>query len=272
MIGAVVSSGTGKLATGDTLCDPRSPILLDAMTVPCAYLSRMHDRLESPRERRRLAETLARVVRAWSESSVRAGLGTGDPGLIDEIYAPTIGLVPIGAIGMTVFAIDLYFAASNVPPAVEPWSLASFLVQPHHWRVMADLALLALFAGIYSVPMYALIQLRSKPSHRARIIAANNILNALFMIASSILVGVLLQVGFSIPEVFFVVGVLNAIVAFHIFMIVPEYLLRFVAYVLTHVVYRLRVKGDDHIPTQGAAILVCNHVSFVDAVLLMAAG
>ena len=98
---------------------------------------------------------------------------------------------------------------------------------------MADLALLSLFAGLYSVPMYALIQLRSQPSHRARIIAANNILNALFMIVSSLIVGALLAANFTIPQVFLVTGLLNAVVAFYIFMLVPEYFLRFVAFIVT---------------------------------------
>jgi 1-acyl-sn-glycerol-3-phosphate acyltransferase len=128
-----------------------------------------------------------------------------------------------------------------------------------------------LFAGIYSVPMYALIQLRSQPTHRARIIAANNILNALFMIVSALSVGVLLGAGLTIPQVFLAVGLANALVAAYIFLIVPEYLLRFVAFVLTRCIYRFHVRGEDHIPSQGAAILVCNHVSFIDAVLLMAA-
>ena len=97
---------------------------------------------------------------------------------------------------------------------------------------MADLALLSLFAGLYSVPMYALIQLRAQPTHRARIIAANNILNALFMIASAVIAGALLQVRVHDPA-----GVsgrsasLNAVVAIYIFLLVPEYLLRFIAFV-----------------------------------------
>ena len=119
--------------------------------------------------------------------------------------------------------------------------------------------------------MYALIQLRSQPTHRARIIAANNILNALFMIASSVIAGALLKAGFTIPQIFLFTGIANAVVAFYIFMLVPEYLLRFVAWVLSHFVYRFDVKGEEHIPAEGAAVLVCNHVSFIDAVLLMAA-
>jgi 1-acyl-sn-glycerol-3-phosphate acyltransferase len=181
-----------------------------------------------------------------------------------------IGLVPLGAIGMSVFAVDLYFSSRGLPASALQ-SLTQFLAQPAHWRVMLDLGLLSLFTGIYSVPMYALIQLRSLPTHRARIIAANNILNALFMIVSSLLVGVMLKLGLSIPQIFLAVALLNAVVALYIFLIVPEYLLRFLAFVLTRFVYRFKVEGAEHIPTQGAAVLVCNHVSYVDAVLLMAA-
>ena len=200
-------------------------------------------------------------------------IGIGAGALLCEMLSRRhveIGLVPLGAIGMSVFSIDLYFASRGLPPATL-LTLGQFMAQAAHWRVLADLALLSLFAGIYSVPMYALIQIRSQPSHRARIIAANNILNALFLIVSSIGVGALLSAGFTIPQVFLIVGLLNAVVAIYIFLLVPEYLLRFLAWMLTHVVYRFKVRGDEHIPVSGAAILVCNHVSFVDAVLLMAA-
>lgn len=199
------------------------------------------------------------------------GIGTGS--LLCEVFSRRhveIGLVPLGAIGMSVFAVDLYFASRSLPSA-EVMGLGVFLAQSAHWRVMADLLLLSLFAGLYSVPMYALIQLRSQPTHRARIIAANNILNALFMIGSSVMAGALLKSGFSIAQIFLFTGLANAVVAFYIFMLVPEYLLRFAAWVLSRLVYRFKVQGDEHIPTQGAAILACNHVSFVDAVLLMAA-
>ena len=200
-------------------------------------------------------------------------VGIGIGALLCEMLSKRhveIGLVPLGAIGMSVFSIDLYFASHALPQATM-LTLGQFMAQAAHWRVLADLGLLSLFAGIYSVPMYALIQIRSQPTHRARIIAANNILNALFMIVSSLGVGVLLGAGLSIPQVFLITGVLNALVATYIFLLMPEYLLRFVAFVLTRTIYRFKVRGDEHIPTTGAAILVCNHVSFIDAVLLMAA-
>ncbi|GAB3552201.1 MFS transporter [Noviherbaspirillum agri] len=199
------------------------------------------------------------------------GIATGS--LLCEVLSRRhveIGLVPLGAIGMTVFALDLYFATRSLPPS-ETLALGQFLALPYHWRVMADLSLLSLFAGLYSVPMYALIQLRAQPTHRARIIAANNILNALFMIASSVIVGILLKLGVTIPQVFLFIALANAVVAGYIFLLVPEYLLRFVAWVMSNLIYRFRVRGDQNIPLSGPAVLTCNHVSFIDAVLLMAA-
>jgi 1-acyl-sn-glycerol-3-phosphate acyltransferase len=201
------------------------------------------------------------------------GVGTGS--LLCEVLSRRrveIGLVPLGAIGMSVFAVDLYFAVNHLAaPAGAAWGLWDFVGQGQHVRPMIDLFMLSLSAGLYSVPMYALIQLRAIASHRARIIAANNILNALFMIVSSLIAGALLHFGVSIGGVFLITGIANAVVAGYIFCVVPEYLLRFVAFVLTRTVYRFRIQGDANIPPTGAAIVVCNHVSFVDPVLLMAA-
>ncbi len=181
-----------------------------------------------------------------------------------------IGLVPLGAIGMSVFSVDLFFATRGLPPA-DVFTLGAFIAEPAHWRVVADLALISLSTGLYSVPMYALIQMRAQPTHRARIIAANNILNALFMIGASLIAGLMLSLGASIAQIFLMVGIANAFVATYIFLLVPEYLLRFIAWVASRLVYRFKLNGDNHIPVEGAAVLVCNHVSFVDAVLLMAA-
>ena len=181
-----------------------------------------------------------------------------------------IGLVPVGAIGMSVFAFDLYLASQGVShPADAPLATVSQFLNNHaNWRVMADLALLAFSAGLYSVPMYALIQLRAKPSHRARIIAANNILNALFMIVSAVAAGAMLSSGFTIPQVFGATALLNVIVVGYLFWLMPEYLIRLVMLVVTRFVYRLRVRGEEHLPTDGPGVLICNHVSFVDAVIL----
>ncbi|HEX7932141.1 MAG TPA: MFS transporter [Paraburkholderia sp.] len=181
-----------------------------------------------------------------------------------------IGLVPLGSIGMSVFGIDLFFASHALPSAGHLLSVGEFLARAAHWRVLADLFLLAMFGGFYSVPLYALIQSRSQPSHRARIIAANNILNSLFMIVSSLMAVGLTAAGFSIPAIFLVTALLNILVATYIYSLVPEFLLRFIAWVLVHTFYRIRLVHAERIPEEGAAVLVCNHVSFVDAVVIMA--
>jgi 1-acyl-sn-glycerol-3-phosphate acyltransferase len=179
-----------------------------------------------------------------------------------------IGLVPLGSIGMTLFAIDLYFAATGFH-ALNQAGVTDFISAPGAWRIVLDLALLAFSGGLYSVPLYALIQSRTERTHTARIIAANNILNAIFMIASSLMAMVLLKSGLSIAELFLVVGLLNAAVAIYIYRLVPEFLMRFLAWMLVRSVYRIRTSGMEHVPREGPAVLVCNHVSFVDAVVLM---
>jgi 1-acyl-sn-glycerol-3-phosphate acyltransferase len=179
-----------------------------------------------------------------------------------------IGLVPLGSIGMSVFGIDLYFASRTEAALPHLLDVGEFLLQARHWRVLADLFLLALFGGFYSVPLYALIQSRSQPTHRARIIAANNILNSLFMIASAVLALVLFRLGLTIPQLFLTTALLNVLVAAYIYLLVPEFLLRFVMWLLLHTVYRMKTRGLEQIPPEGPCVLVCNHVSFVDAVVI----
>ena len=180
-----------------------------------------------------------------------------------------LGLVPFGSIGLTVFAIDLWLASRNLR-ATSLAGLDVFFANPAHWRVAADLVLIGLFGGFYIVPLYALIQERSAPSHRSRIIAANNILNALFMVVSAGLAVGLLQAGLSIPQVFLVTALMNAAVALYIFGLVPEFLMRFLAWLLIHTFYRVDTRGLENIPDEGPCIVVCNHVSFVDAVVIAA--
>jgi hypothetical protein len=171
---------------------------------------------------------------------------------------------------MTVFTIDLYFAVTGLPVA-QMQTLGEFLARPAHWRVLADLALLAMFAGFYSVPLYALMQTRSEPAFRSRIIAANNILNALFLVVAAGFGAVALgALGWSIAQLFLATALLNAVVAVYVYSLVPEFLLRFLSWLLVSVVYRVNKRSTDMIPQQGAALIVANHVSFVDALVLMA--
>ncbi|MBC7944212.1 MAG: MFS transporter, partial [Burkholderiales bacterium] len=181
-----------------------------------------------------------------------------------------IGLVPFGSIGLSLFAIDFYFASRALEPH-EVLGAIEFLRQTQHWRLIADLVLIGMFGGFYIVPLYALIQLRSDPEHRSRIIAGNNILNALFMVIAAALAIGLLGAGLTIPQLLLATGILNAFVALYIYTLVPEFSMRFLIWLLVHSIYRLEKHGIENIPEKGPALLVCNHVSFVDALIIAAA-
>jgi 1-acyl-sn-glycerol-3-phosphate acyltransferase len=181
-----------------------------------------------------------------------------------------IGLVPFGSIGLSVFAVDLFFATpgSVATAGVGAWQ---FTTQPGSWRVVMDLFLIGMFGGFYIVPLYALIQTRCAPSHRSRVIAANNILNALFMVVAAGIAVLALGFGLTIAQLLLLTGVLNAVVAIYIYTLVPEFLLRFIDWLLVHSIYRLKASGTENIPEEGAALLVCNHQSLADALIITAA-
>jgi 1-acyl-sn-glycerol-3-phosphate acyltransferase len=181
-----------------------------------------------------------------------------------------IGLVPFGSIGLTLFALDLAWA-SPAAPAAHELTVRAFLALPHAWRILIDLAAIGVFGGLYVVPLYAVVQQRARAAALSRVIAANSILNALFMVAAALFGAALLGAGFSVPQLLLATALLNAAVAFYIYTLVPEFLLRFVAWLLVHTVYRLDERGLENIPEEGAALLVCNHVSFVDALVISAA-
>jgi len=198
------------------------------------------------------------------------GIGAGSM-LCEKLSAKQVelGLVPLGSIGLTLFGIDLAFA-SPAAPLGQALGAPALLGMAATWRILLDLVMLGIFGGFFIVPLYALVQQRSNPEHCARIIAANNIFNALFMVVGAASAAGLLAAGLSIPVLFAVAAVCNAAVALFIYRLVPEFLLRFIVWMLIHSVYRLDKRGLEHIPQQGAAVLVCNHVSFVDALVIMA--
>jgi len=182
-----------------------------------------------------------------------------------------LGLVPLGSIGISVFAFDLAIASeffAGSPGATELIRIPAFLAISGSWRIVTDLFLIAVFSGFYTVPLFTLIQQRPEPSERSRVIAGNNIINSLFIVSSSLMLMGMLSAGFTIPRVFLVLGILNALVAIYIYMVLPEFLLRFVAWCVAHILYRLSFRGDEHIPKDGPAVLVANHVSFADWLLV----
>jgi 1-acyl-sn-glycerol-3-phosphate acyltransferase len=203
------------------------------------------------------------------------GIGAGS--LLCERFSRRrleLGLVPLGSIGMSVFAFDLFLAgapASTAPASGPLLGLSTFLTSAQGWRVVADLLLLALFSGLYIVPLNTLIQLRSPPAERSRVVAGGNILSALFMACASGLLLALLAAGLSALQIFAVLAVLNAAAALYIYKTIPEFLLRFVCWVVANCIYRLRTVGADHIPVEGPALLVCNHVSLVDWMIIASA-
>ncbi len=178
-----------------------------------------------------------------------------------------IGLVPLGSIGLTLFGIDIYFAVPQLA-AIHGQTVTQFLQNINNHRVLFDLLMIGVSGGLYIVPLYALIQTRSAATHRSRIIAGNNILNALFMVVSALLAILLLKVGLTIPQLLLTTALLNAAVALFIYSLVPEFLMRLVVWVLINTFYRIKTKGLENIPDDGPAVVVCNHVSFVDALIL----
>ena len=180
-----------------------------------------------------------------------------------------IGLVPFGSFGLSLFGILLWWHSGGFPQAAEPHTWLQVLGVPQAWLILGDVLGLGVFGGFYIVPLYALIQSRTREDERARVIAANNILNALLMVLSAIVSILLLTVaGLSIPQLFLVVSLMNIAVNAYIFKIVPEFGMRFLIWLLGHSVYRVEHRGLERIPEEGAALLVCNHVSYVDALLI----
>lgn len=212
------------------------------------------------------------------------GTGTGSL-LCEKLSGRTveIGLVPLGAFGISAFMLDLYFARPGA--ALQTGlGIGQFVHQAGSWRIMFDLVGIGLCTGLFVVPLFALIQSRTPKAELSRVIAGLNIQNSLFIVLAA-MIGIVLQMqelhlfgvripmpGLSIPQVFLALAIANAVVAIWIFSIVPEFLMRFLSWVMVRTLYRLRLHGvERHVPEEGAALIVCNHVSYMDALVLAAA-
>ena len=181
-----------------------------------------------------------------------------------------LGLVPVGSFGISLFALDLFLVGQ--PTLQAPLVTVGVLLgTPVGWRITVDLLLFSLFSGFFIVPLYTLIQERSEDAVRSQTIAANNILNALFMVVGALLLTLLLAAGATLPQIFLVIALLNLAVAAYIYSLIPEFLYRFMCWILAHCLYRLRVQGRANIPLSGPAVLVCNHVTYVDWLIMASA-
>jgi 1-acyl-sn-glycerol-3-phosphate acyltransferase len=199
-------------------------------------------------------------------------IGTGIGSLMCERMSGRrveVGLVPLGAFGLTAFGVDLFFARPGAALA-HGLDWLAFLHSAGNWRVVLDLTLIGVFAGFYVVPLFAFIQSRAPLEQLSRVIAGNNILNALLICCASGFGLGLGMLGFGVPQIFLATAVLNAVVAAYIFILVPEFVMRFITWVLVNTLYRVRTDGAQQIPAEGPVLLVCNHVSFMDPLLLMA--
>lgn len=178
-----------------------------------------------------------------------------------------IGLVPFGAFGITFFGLMLFFA-SPAAPLGENLGAFGFLAAGGSIWVYISVLMIGLFGGFYIVPLYALVQQISKPDKLSRAIACNNILNALMMVLAALLGMALLAANVSVAGIFLIAALLNAVVAAYIFTLVPEFLMRFLTWLLIHSIYRVNKEGLEKIPDEGAVVLAANHVSFVDPLII----
>ncbi|MFZ1981987.1 MAG: MFS transporter [Smithella sp.] len=186
-----------------------------------------------------------------------------------------LGLVPLGSLGLSIFGFDLVFAHLSLPAGQalpvgqQLMGLSAFLAIPGSMRVLIDLMMIGIFGGLYIVPLYSMIQIRTRPEIRARVIAANNIMNALLMVASSLVAALMIGLlKLSIPQFFLFLVILNLIVACYIYSMVPEFVIRFMMWVLSKIMYRVKRYNLDVVPEEGAVILICNHVTFVDTLFI----
>ncbi|MBI1275555.1 acyl-[ACP]--phospholipid O-acyltransferase, partial [bacterium] len=180
--------------------------------------------------------------------------------------------VPLGALGITLFTVDIYFSSRGLPaPHGELIGAMQYLMNPDYFRINIDMVMIAICAGIYIVPLYAIMQVRSTPEQRARIIASNNVLNALFMVVSAVGTVVMFEHGFDVAEVFLTMAILNGLVAIYICKLLPGRVLRGVLRMIFRLCFGVQVEGMAHFKKAGKPlIIVSNHTSFLDAALIVA--
>lgn len=188
-------------------------------------------------------------------------------GRIEAVY------VPVAALGVTIFSIDLYFAGNWFPTGGTDSliSLSTFLSMVGGWRIMFDLSMISLFAGLYVVPLNAIIQHDTPEKIRSRILAGSAILNSIFVVASSVISAFLLSIGFGITSLFLAFALANMVVAIYICQLLPAYLMKTLMQGFLKLFYKIEIHGLENLKTAGPrAVIVCNHVSLLDAPILAA--
>ncbi|MGB1077158.1 MAG: acyl-[ACP]--phospholipid O-acyltransferase [Bdellovibrionales bacterium] len=187
-------------------------------------------------------------------------------GRIEALFAP------LSVLMISLFSFDLYYASAHVINTTGGLlGLSSFLQEPAHWRIIIDVSMIAICGGLFVVPLSAIIQHRTSDKDRARILAGNSIMNALFIVASSVISGWLIIKGWEIREIFMAFAVVNALVAIYICKLLPDYLFKTILQILFKLLYKVEVHGLENVEKAGKrAVIVGNHVSLLDPPLLAA--
>jgi 1-acyl-sn-glycerol-3-phosphate acyltransferase len=183
-----------------------------------------------------------------------------------------LGLIPIGAVGLTISCVDLFFVdvTTSLLAVIEwPWLGIQNLSVP--WRVFIDVACIGVSGSFFIVPLYAYLQFRSDDKSRSRLIAANNVFNSIFMVLSAIATMLFYKAGLNSGQILLVTGIMNLAVCISIITVIPEFFMRFIIWLMASTIYRIRYVGREVLPKTGAAVIVANHVSFVDWFILAAA-
>lgn len=184
----------------------------------------------------------------------------------------SVRTVPLASLGIALFAFDLWLATAALPaPGAALVTVGGFLSSVAGWRMVADLMLLALCGGLFVVPLYAFMQDRAEEHRRARVIAANNVLNAALMVVASLVVMGLIAAGLTVPDIFLVTAAATVIASVYICAILPRDLLRALSAWMLRRLYRVEVKGLEKLKqVDGPVVVVANHVSWLDGPLLNA--
>ncbi len=199
-------------------------------------------------ETMKLTDTWVAVLTACAAIGIGAGSLIAGRLSGDKVE---LGLAPIGAIGMGVFAIALSRSGHS-------FTLAAI-----------NLTIVGVFGGFFAVPLNALLQQKSGDAEKGRLMATNSFLNMVgIMLASGALALLSDYLRLTPESILLIFGVLTLISSLYVLSIVPEFLVRFSLWLLTHTVYRIRIVGQENVPSRGPALLVCNHLSHVDGFLV----
>ena len=178
------------------------------------------------------------------------------------------GLISFGSLGLSLFSILIYFI-----PTVQSdklLSLGEFLTYPSSYFISLTLLMISVFAGLFIVPLITLIQRDSAPDKRSRVIAGNNILNAIFMVVGSIGLALLYSFDLNAKDMYLVIGILNLAAFYFFYKKYSEYFWRLACELFTKMFYKFSFEGEENIPSDGPVILIANHVSYIDWLFMTA--